>query len=48
VTDPEAAVMLVVPMATAVAKPAELIFAAAVFEEVQVALLVRSAVLLSL
>jgi hypothetical protein len=40
--------MFVVPAATAVAKPAELMVAVAVLEEAQVVLPVRSAVLLSL
>jgi len=48
VTVPDLAVMLVVPAATPVAKPAELMVAATVLEETQVAVLVRSAVLLSL
>lgn len=45
---PEAAAMVVVPRATAVASPAALIVATAVFDEDQVAVLVRSCVVLSL
>ena len=45
---PEAAVMLVEPAATAVASPVVLMVATAVFEEAQVAVLVRLAVLPSL
>jgi len=42
---PEAAVMLAEPAATAVASPEALMVATAVFEEAQVAVLVRLAVL---
>jgi hypothetical protein len=45
---PELAVIWVVPTATPVAKPAELIVAVAGLEEVQIAQLVISPVLLSL